>query len=108
MLKSAVTMPNWLIELSGNKDAWIVEVFIVVTVTLLAALLARGLFNNLAKQALKSKNLWDDALVESIRRPVRWLIWLVGMCWAAEIAAQQSDFNLLAAIEPIRQVGVVL
>lgn len=107
MIHSAVTMPSWLSDITGRENIWIVEVFIIVVATLVAAFVARLVFNKLMAQAAKSKNLWDDALIEAAQKPVRWFIWLIGLCWALEISARQSEVNLLQAVAPIREVGVV-
>ncbi|WP_299768211.1 mechanosensitive ion channel family protein [uncultured Pseudoteredinibacter sp.] len=107
MIHSAVAMPGWLSEITGRENIWIAEVFIIVVATLLVAFVARVVFNNLMKQATKSKNLWDDALIEAAQKPVRWFVWLIGLCWALEISARQSEVNLLEAVQPIREVGVV-
>lgn len=107
MIHSAVSIPDWLSEITGRENTWIVEVFIIVLATLIAALVARIVFNRLMVQAAKSKNLWDDALIEAAQKPIRWFIWLIGLCWAMEISAAQSDVNLLQAVGPIREVGVV-
>jgi len=107
MIHSAVAMPDWLSEITGRENIWIAEVFIIVVATLLVAFVARVVFNNLMKQAAKSKNLWDDALIEAAQKPVRWFVWLIGLCWALEISARQSEVNLLEAVQPIREVGVV-
>jgi len=108
MIDSLMTFPDWLAQWTGKENLWVAEVFIVVSLTLLTALFARVIFNNLMRQAAKSKNLWDDALIDAAIRPVRWMIWLVGLSWATQIAASQSEMNLLKAINPIQDVGVVV
>lgn len=108
MIESLMTFPDWLAQWTGKENLWVAEVFIVVSLTLIVALVARVVFNNLMRQAAKSKNLWDDALIDAAVRPVRWMIWLVGFSWATQIAASQSEMNLLKAINPIQDVGVVV
>jgi MscS family membrane protein len=54
-----------------------------------------------------TENVWDDALFRSIRKPAGWLIWVLGIAWAAEIIAKETESDLAAIIDPIRYVGVV-
>ena len=95
-------------EWIGQGNYWVFEVFGVVLVTLIAALLARLVLDRLILKAEKTHNLWDDALLGAARRPLRWLIWLVGLSVAAQIAAQASDNSLLVLIAPVRKVSVVV
>lgn len=95
-------------EWIGQGNYWVFEVFGVVLVTLIAALLARLVLDRLIAKAEMTHNLWDDALLGAARRPLRWLIWLVGLSVAAQIAAQASDNSLLVLIAPVRKVSVVV
>lgn len=93
-------------SLMGYK-AWIYQVFIVVFLTLSASFGARLVLDKLYKLAVKTKNPWDDVIIESARRPLRFLIWLVGLLWAAEITDQASGSPIFNFIDPTRSVGVV-
>lgn len=108
MVKSGIAPPQWLLEITGEKNLWVVEVFAVVLITTIVALALRVILNRLLTQAGKTKNVWDDTLIEAAIKPVRWLVWLVGLSWAADLAAVQAEGSLLQAVEPIRQVGVVV
>ncbi len=92
----------------GRGNYWVFEVFGIVLLTLIAALAARLVLDRLILKAEKTHNLWDDALLGAARRPLRWLIWLVGLSLAAQIAAQASDNSLLELIAPVRKVSVVV
>lgn len=92
----------------GRGNYWVFEVFGIVLLTLIAALAARLVLDRLILKAEKTHNLWDDALLGAALRPVRWLIWLVGLSLAAQIAAQASDNSLLELIAPVRKVSVVV
>ena len=85
----------------------VVWVFLVVLVTLTANFIARRLLLQLEKQTEKTRTVWDDALVRSVRRPLAWLIWVLGIAWAAEIVAAGTDSTLATMISPARFVAVV-
>ena len=96
-----------LVQWVGADYAWILEVFVVVVVTLLAALLVRRVMVGLLKKAQNTKNIWDDALIHSVFRPAKWMILLIGLSLAGEIAAKQSDAQLLEWIPQIRKIGTI-
>lgn len=87
--------------------AWIYQVFIVVFLTLCASFGAKVTLDKLYKLAVSTKNPWDDVIIESARRPLRFLIWLIGLMWAAEITEQASGSPIFNFIDPTRSVGVV-
>ena len=92
----------------GRGNYWVVEVFAVVLVTLIAAMIVRIALDRLMAKAETTHNLWDDALLGAAKRPLRWFIWLMGLSIAAQIAAQVADNALLALINPVRKIGVVV
>ncbi len=92
-------------ELLSRPD--VIWVFMVVFATMVANYVSRRVMLHLEKQAEKTNNLWDDALVKSARRPVTWLIWVIGISWAAEVIARGTDSTLDQLIEPTRFIAVV-
>ncbi len=93
-------------KIEGLSD-WVIQVFIVVFVTLLIALIQHLLFNHLQRQLQKTANLWDDTLVYALRRPLTALIWVIGITFAAELARQATQAVIFDAISPIRDVLVI-
>ncbi|MBU0784507.1 MAG: mechanosensitive ion channel family protein [Gammaproteobacteria bacterium] len=91
-----------------NHNTWVYQVFAVVFLTLLLSYIAGLVFDRLCRFASNSVNLWDDVLLESARKPVRVLIWLIGILWAAQIAHTASEAEVFQFIDPIRRVGVIV
>ena len=104
MIQSAI---EWVKGLAEAEQLWMLQVFALVLVTLLLAAVARWLLKGLLRHATNSHNRWDDIIIESALTPVRSLIWLVGLCWAAEIAAAQTEESVLEMADTALQVGVV-
>lgn len=84
-----------------------ISVFTIVFLSLLASYLVKKLLIQLEKQTEKTENLWDDAFVRSVRRPASYLIWVLGISWAAEIIAIGTDSALEQIIEPARFVAAI-
>ncbi len=83
-------------------DTWIYEVFAVVLGVLILAFIARRVLTKLAGKADITHNPWDDALVNAVRRPLRYTIIILGISYAAQIAGAQTDAEIFKYINPIR------
>ena len=99
-------------------DTWIDRVVIIegalwqvlgiVLLTFIVDALLRLIFNRIAKSLENTRNLWDDALLESARKPVRWGIVLLGVLWAAELVGGDNPSDVFQLVDPLRKVGVVV
>ena len=106
------SVKQWLYELQGDS-AWITEIFIIVFLTLLLALLWRRINLRLHDKFARTRNEWDDVIVVALRRPVSWAIWIIGIGYAIEVS--QSNyllelirFDLAGNSEPIEVADVLL
>jgi len=90
-----------------QTDAWIIQVFAVIFVALLIDLIQKRITSKLYERLTLTDYFWDDALLDAIRVPASVLIWLIGLTFAGEILRTESDAVIFAAVEPIRQVGIV-
>ncbi len=101
---------RWLDRLGLHLDGeagWVAQIFVVVLLTAVFAFVAGRLLDRLADGVKRSENRWDDAVVAALRRPLRWLIWIVGVSFAAEIAREETGTALLKAGSVVRTIGVV-
>ncbi len=90
-----------------KESIWITQVFVIVFVTLLVSFFQKRAFVRLQNKLLKTQNPWDDLLVGAAGRPLSYLIWLLGVLFAAEIVQYQNQAAIFAVIDPVRDVGVV-
>ena len=88
-------------------ESWVYEVFGVVLAVLIIAFITRRIFARLAHRASLSQNPWDDALINAIRRPVRYAIVIAGISYAAEIAGAKTDAVIFDSIGPLRHVLII-
>ena len=101
------SVETWLINLTGEQYLWILELFVIVLLALSLGYLVNRVIDRLETQANKSLTVWDDALIEACRKPVIWLIWILGVNFAASIAAQKMDSPLQALIDPINRLALI-
>lgn len=100
------TISEYFNQLSGDHG-WVIQVFIIVFLTLLANFIAKRLLSKLHIQLQKTENLWDDAVVIAAGKPLTVLIWVIGISWAAEVVQSVADAAIFTAIAPIRDVLVI-
>ena len=87
--------------------AWAV-VFAIVFATLVLRYVAKLLFDRLAKQLERTKNLYDDALLDAARKPIGWGIWSMGILFAAQYALRSAGSELVAYVDPVRDVIAIV
>lgn len=97
---------QWLTELLG-KETWIVQVFIVVLLMLLVNFIQKRAVKRLLAKTKRTRNLWDDAFVGAIQRPLSLLIWVIGLTLAADIVSEHADAALFDIVPAVRDVGVI-
>jgi MscS family membrane protein len=91
-----------------SSESWVVQVFLIVFISLFINLLQKRLLRKLHKNLSRTKNYWDASLIEAAQRPLSALIWVLGLSFAAEIVQTQSDAVVFEAVDPIREVGVIV
>ena len=77
---------NWLSLGRIAELGWGLEVFVVVTATLVVRYAAMRLLRVLGKHLQKTRNVWDDALLEAARKPLSYFILIFGIAWVIEIS----------------------
>jgi len=94
--------------ISGNDTlAWVFQVFSVVFAVVVINAIAKRLIKKAHAQSEKTENLWDDALFEALARPLNFLVWIIGLSFAADIVYLKTQAALFESIAPVRDVGVI-
>src|SRR5690606_20038668 len=55
-----------------------------------------------------TENPWDDALFDAIRAPASVFIWLMGISFAAELVAHETEAEIYDYVGELREIGVIL
>ena len=85
----------------------LLQVFGIVLATLVINFFARRILTQIHKKTLSTVTVWDDALINSIKRPLTLLVWVLGLSWAAELISAETDSGLSQLIDPLRYIAVV-
>ncbi len=91
-----------------GHETWTIQVFIIILIALVGDFVQRRMLRRLQKKALKTINLWDDAVMHALIRPVSLLIWVLGITLATEIVGQKTDALIFDAARTIRDVGIIV
>ena len=75
------------------SDPRVLLVFAIVLSTMIVNFLVRRGFDRLYAKAESTTTIWDDALLTSVRKPLRLMIWVVGVGWAAEMIAKHRTLT---------------
>ena len=102
-------MMNWedLSQLVTQKNSYILQAFLVVFASLVLDFAQRKVLNRLHLKAEKTKRIWDDAIIDSIKRPISLIIWAGGIYLAAEIIQKATGAVIFNAVEPLRDTMVI-
>lgn len=93
--------------LAWINDPRIITVFVLIFTTMLLGYVVSRVLHRLASRLESSKNVWDDAALRSVRRPLVFLIWILGIGWAADILSIDAGAEFVAMIDPIRYLSIV-
>ncbi len=88
-------------------ESWVGQVFVVVFLTLTLNFVFRRALAKAHVRLERTRTPWDDAVVWALRRPLPVLVWIVGLAFAVQIVEAETSAAIFAAVEPIRDVGVI-
>ena len=87
---------------------WISQVFLIIFLTLASNLFAKKSLLKLKFQLEKTQNIWDDAFIDAIHKPLSALIWVLGFTWAAYVVQSVSDAPIFAIIDPLKDISIII
>ena len=93
---------------STGDLGWMAQVFLIVLMTLVLSLVTKFLLRRLETKLEKTQTLWDDSLVAAVRKPIRAIIWVVGIGFAAEVIHAETDSPVFSKIPQIGEVLFII
>ncbi len=87
----------------------LLQLFLVVFLVVLVNMASSFMLWRLQKRLEGTRTPWDDAFIDSLRRPLYWLIWVVGLTFAVDILRRQleSPAVVFSYLDPARKVVVI-
>ncbi len=90
-----------------TSEAVMPQLIAVLAIVLIAATAKRYVMKTLIARAQKSRNLFDDAALVALNRPLSVLIWALGIFFALDILGGIYESKLFAILEPARAITVI-
>jgi len=102
-------MINWedLTQLVTQKNSYILQAFLVVFAALILDFAQRKMLNRLHLKTEKTKSVWDDAIIDSIKKPISLIIWAAGLYLATEIIREATGAVIFNAVGPLRDTVII-
>ena len=106
---SLQTMMNWddFSQLMTQQNTYVLGAFLVIFGLLILDFSQRKILKRLQLKAEKTKNRWDDAIIESIKKPISLIIWAAGLYLATKIIQEATGAVIFDAVEPIRDTVII-
>lgn len=99
---------SWIDQITGGYG-FVVYVFLTIFITLLVTYILSRVHKNLIIKFTEKHKVWEIACINSIYRPLCYLVWLYGFLVAAGILIHfYQDSFIAPAIPFIRSVGAVI
>ena len=90
-----------------GEHGWVLETFLIVLATAIVRLVVKFLMLRLERQLAKTKNVYDDALLDAARRPLGLGIWVIGISLAAQVVGGVAQAEIFQHVDKVRDVAVV-
>lgn len=100
-------LEQWLAQIDRERF-WILQVFAVVLVTVVANFFAKRFIAKMLIKLNRTKTRWDEIIVDAMSRPLSWIIWLIGLSFAADIIVLKTQSLVFTASDTIRDVGILI
>ena len=84
-----------------DTDTWILQVFAVVFFVLLLDYIQKKILRRIQKKLEQTPNLWDDAFIHAVIKPLSVLIWVFGLSIAMKISGSIHGLKIF-------EVGVII
>ena len=84
-----------------DTDTWVLQVFVIVFLALLLDYIQKKILRRIQKRLEKTPNLWDDAFIHAVIKPLSVLIWIFGLSVAMEVAGTSHGLKIF-------EVGVII
>lgn len=91
----------------NEQFIWPIQIFSIIFVALIVSFIATKIINKLQAKLVKNNSKWDDLFVLSMRKPIKTLIWVLGIAFAIDISNEYSKADLSYISIAIKDLGLI-
>lgn len=96
-----------LLAPSDEPRIWLLQVFMVVLVTVTVNFILMRLIDLAEKLVGRTDTLWDDAVLEAARVPLKLVTWVIGLSIAINIMQAAAPAALFEALPEVRRLSFI-
>ncbi len=96
-----------LLNETTGLELWMASLVVIALLTMLVNQVAQMLLTQASRLASKTDTVWDNALVDSARRPLLAALWVIGLGFMARVAQGQSEVAFLEMALNARDVALI-
>lgn len=90
-----------------SNKMWMYQIFGIVFATLVLDFLQKKVLSKIYRKLKRTQTIWDDVFIESIKSPLRVLIWLYGILIAFQFAPEKKISSLTPFLDAVGEIGLV-
>lgn len=91
-----------------NEYRWMARIFFVLLVTAAISVIAGIVIGGISRQFSKTKNLWDDVFIISIKAPIKLFIWVQGIFYAVKQIDTEYEAEIFKDVASIKEIIIVV
>lgn len=96
-----------LLQISADPQIWVTQMFTVVTATVSLNFFLMRAVDVAQRIASKTDYVWDDALLEASRTPLRLLTWLLGLSLCARLLEKAGPAEIFNYMPELRKIAFI-
>lgn len=90
-----------------QQIVWALKMFGIIFTTLVLSYVAERLVNYLEEKLSHNKTIWDDLLLKSLKKPLRSLIWILGIVLAIKVTGSHISVDLYDSVLLFKNLGII-
>ncbi|RRD56918.1 mechanosensitive ion channel family protein [Comamonadaceae bacterium OH2545_COT-014] len=95
------------LQISTDPSIWVVQLFVIVFLTVCCNFVLLRILGFFSRITQSTRSIWDDALLQAARLPLRLLVWVIGLSAAAALLHAIDPHPLFAHASEVRRVLLI-
>lgn len=83
------------------------QIFVIAVVTGVAHLFARIIIGAIKRSAKRTSNIIDDMIIDALRKPLLYFVWVVGSAWALDVIGKSNQLPLIETFQSGVRASVI-
>ncbi|RRD67557.1 mechanosensitive ion channel family protein [Comamonadaceae bacterium OH2310_COT-174] len=95
------------LQVSSDPSIWAVQLFAIVFATVCCNFVLLRVLDFFARVTSHTRSIWDDALLQAARLPLRLMVWVIGLSAAVALLNAIERNVLFAHVDAVRRVLLI-